>query len=127
MKGQVLAISVWILALLMSAPAEEGASRDEPVCGGWSSAVVTDPNVAAAATFALQAQEKALQKEAGARPVRLELVAIHEAGQQVVAGINYRLKLTVRVDGKEKAAEAIVWWQAWRKSDPYQLTSWTWP
>jgi hypothetical protein len=30
------------------------------------------------------------------------------------------------LDGREKQAEAIVWWQAWRNPDPYQLTSWKW-
>jgi len=32
----------------------------------------------------------------------------------------------VKVDGDEKTAEAVVWWQAWRKSAPYQLTTWNW-
>jgi hypothetical protein len=32
----------------------------------------------------------------------------------------------VKHDGVEKTADAVVWWQAWRKPDPYQLTSWTW-
>jgi hypothetical protein len=58
--------------------------------------------------------------------VKLELSKILGAEQQVVAGMNYRLKLRVRVNGNEKQAEAIVWWQSWRKPDPYQLTSWKW-
>jgi hypothetical protein len=32
----------------------------------------------------------------------------------------------VKLDDTEKEAEAVVWWQAWRKPDPYQLTSWIW-
>jgi hypothetical protein len=54
------------------------------------------------------------------------LVRILGAEQQVVAGLNYRLQLRVTLDGEEKTAEALVWWQAWRKPEPYQLTSWTW-
>jgi hypothetical protein len=41
----------------------------------------------------------------------------------LVAGMNYRLRLKVKVDGKVKEAEAVVW----RKlSGEHELTSWTW-
>jgi len=40
--------------------------------------------------------------------------------------LNYRLTLRVTIDAHEKEAEAVVWWQAWRKPDPYQLKSWMW-
>lgn len=77
------------------------------------------------ANFAVNAQQKAMQ-EKKMDPPTLELVTILQAEQQVVAGMNYRLKLKVKLNGKEKTAEAIVWWQAWRKPNPYQLTSWSW-
>ena len=60
------------------------------------------------------------------KPAKLKLVKILNAEQQVVAGMNYRLKLSVQQGDEVKTAEALVWWQAWRKPDPYQLTSWTW-
>ncbi|NLX27189.1 MAG: hypothetical protein GXY61_14725 [Lentisphaerae bacterium] len=44
----------------------------------------------------------------------------------VVASMNYKLTLSVRVDGKAREAEAIVWWQAWRNPNPYILTAWEW-
>jgi hypothetical protein len=53
-------------------------------------------------------------------------VRIVAAEHQVVAGMNYRLQLRVTLDSEEKTAEALVWWQVWRKPEPYQLTSWTW-
>ena len=56
----------------------------------------------------------------------LELVRILSAQEQVVAGMNYRLKLRVKLNGAEKDAEAVVWWQAWREPEPYRLTSWRW-
>jgi hypothetical protein len=59
-------------------------------------------------------------------PPKLELVTILQAEQQVVAGMNYRFKLRVKLKGKETTADAIVWWRAWRKPKPYQLTLWTW-
>jgi hypothetical protein len=36
------------------------------------------------------------------------------------------LKQYVSLDGEDKEAEAVVWWQAWRQSDSHQLTSWKW-
>jgi hypothetical protein len=40
--------------------------------------------------------------------------------------MKFRLRLKVKHDGREKLAEAVVWWQAWRKPDPHELTSWRW-
>ena len=94
--------------------------------GGHSEVSVTNKEVVVAAAFAIEAEEKAMQGEKDAKAAKLELVEILSASQQVVAGINYRLKLKVMLNGKEKEAEAVVWWQAWREPDPYQLTSWTW-
>ena len=80
----------------------------------------------AAANFAIKAQQKVMQSKIDGKPAKLELVAIAGAEQQVVAGMNYKLHLQVKVNGQEKAADAVVWWQAWRKPAPYELTSWDW-
>ena len=48
------------------------------------------------------------------------------AEEQVVTGMNYRLKLKVTLDGQEKSAVAVVRWQAWNEKTPYTLTSWDW-
>jgi predicted nuclease of restriction endonuclease-like (RecB) superfamily len=93
----------------------------ESVPGGYATTSVTNREVVAAAAFAIKAQEKA-----GGETASLKLVEILGAESQVVAGVNYRLQLKVKLNGKERAAEAIVWWQAWRKPGPYQLTSWNW-
>ena len=94
--------------------------------GGFAAASVTNKEVIAAAAFAIKAQQNALQKKKDVKPPKLELVTIMGAEQQVVAGMNYRLQLKAKLEGKEKKAEAIVWWQAWRKPEPYELTSWAW-
>ena len=94
--------------------------------GGYATASVTNKEVVAAAAFAIKAQQNAMQEKKDTEPPKLELVTILQAEQQVVAGMSYRLQLKVKVKGKEKTAKAIVWWQAWRNPDPYQLTSWTW-
>jgi hypothetical protein len=109
-------------------------SSDRKV-GGFAVVSTTEREVKSAAAFAVKAQQTALRKEAvglddpKAKPQpipRLALVRIVAAEHQVVAGMNYRLQLRVTLDGEEKTAEALVWWQAWRKPEPYQLTSWTW-
>ena len=76
------------------------------------------------AAFAIDAKRKSML--AGGEPATLELVSVQSGEQQVVAGLNFRLALRVKWNGKEHAANAVVWWQAWRKPDPYQLTSWEW-
>jgi hypothetical protein len=98
----------------------------QTLTGGYNTVRVDDKEVVAAAAFAIEAQKKAIQEKTGGKPANLELVTILKAEQQVVAGINYRLNLKVKLNGKEKTAETIVWWQAWRQPNPYQVTSWTW-
>jgi hypothetical protein len=94
--------------------------------GGYSSVRVTNKEVVAAATFAVAAQEKAMQDKENPKPAKLKLVKILSAHQQVVSGMNYKMKLKVSVNGENKKAEVVVWSQVWRKPDPHQLTSWKW-
>ncbi len=94
--------------------------------GGYAEASATNTEVVAAAAFAVRAEEKALREQKNAQPAKLQLVAIVSAQAQVVAGLNYRLKLKVKLNGAEKEAEAVVWWQAWRDPEPYKLTAWAW-
>ena len=110
-------------------------NRSDRKAGGFAVVSTTDREVTSSAAFAVKAQQTALRKEAVGlddpkakpQPVpRLALVRIVAAEHQVVAGMNYRLQLRVTLDGQEKTAEALVWWQAWRKPEPYQLISWTW-
>ena len=124
-----MGIAACLAALLLSTAAHpsDGLAQPAPV-GGYAKTSVTHKEVVAAAAFAVKAQQKAMRGKKDPEPpkLELELVKILHAEQQVVAGLNYRLKLKVSLNGKEKTAEAIVWWQAWRRPDPYQLSSWTW-
>lgn len=110
--------------LLLMAACAKVDPAPQSIQGAYASASVTDPNVQAAASFAIDAERQALLKagEAGT----LDLVRLVGAERQVVAGVNYRLRLRLKRDGREQDAEALVWWQVWRKPDPYQLTSWHW-
>jgi len=108
--------------LLVSCPMLVRAADPPPGAPVKKSA--TTKEVVEAANFAIQARQKAdSDAKAGSK---LELVKILGVEEQVVAGINYKLTLRVKQDGKDRTAEAKVWWQVWRKPDPYQLTSWTW-
>ncbi|HEY5814404.1 MAG TPA: cystatin domain-containing protein [Terrimicrobiaceae bacterium] len=98
----------------------------QPLPGGVAKASIAKKEVQDAATYAVKAQAKAMQSKKDGQAAKLELVKILSAEEQVVSGMNYRLKLLVRVNGKDKRADAEVWWQSWRKPDPYQLTSWKW-
>ena len=111
--------------LFLAAFATEGRAQ-QSLPGGYSTAAVTNAEVVAAAVFAIQAEAKALRQKQDAQPVDLKLVKILSAQKQVVAGMNFRLKLKVTLGGKEKVAETVVWWQAWRTPDPYRLTAWDW-
>jgi Aspartic acid proteinase inhibitor len=82
--------------------------------GAYRELAVTDKAVVAAAEFAVKAKS---EKE------KVALDKIVKAESQVVAGINYRLRLTVRVDGGIREAEVVVW----RKLDQTsELTRWDW-
>jgi hypothetical protein len=112
--------------LLFTAVCPMAGLAEQSRLGGYAPASVTNKEVGAAAAFAIKAQQKAMQGKKDLEPPKLGLVTILRAEEQVVAGMNYRLKLKVNLNGKEKTAEAIIWWQAWRKPDPYELTSWNW-
>lgn len=101
-------------------------SPAQTITGGFAKSSVTEKEVQDAAAYAIEAQAKTMHGQRDGRSTKLELIKILAAEKQVVAGMNYRLKLQVKVNGKDKLADAVVWWQAWRKPNPYELTSWKW-
>lgn len=110
-------ITLFLAALSLAGP----AWAMKP--GGWSKVAVTDKGVVAAAAFAVQAKRAAMQRDGD--QVQLELEAIEEAEQQVVAGMNYRVKLKVSSGGLPRTAVAVVWVREWLDAaERNQLTSW---
>lgn len=81
-----------------------------PMPGSHAPAVVSDPDVRAAAQTACRARS-------------VHPLAILEASRQVVAGTNYRLRLKVVENGHERKATAEVFRPL---QGPSQLSSWTW-
>ena len=121
-------IATWTaVCLIFAAAFPVAALAQQARVGGYAKAQVTSAEVVAAAGFAVKAQEQVLrQQQKEGVPPKVELVSIVDAEAQVVAGMNYRLQLKVKLNGKEKTAHATVWWQAWRKPEPYALTAWEW-
>lgn len=91
--------------------------------GGHFSAPAKDERVSNAAKFAVEAQAKIIREQPGQKSIKLELVRVVSATQQVVAGMNYRLKLKVKENGRERDAEACVYLKL---SGEQELTSWNW-
>jgi len=88
--------------VILGAAAPASAAQDAPVAGGYSERPVSDPGVAAAAAFAV--------RERGRRTGRrVTFLQIRRAETQVVAGLNYRLLLSVRENRKERDVTAVVY------------------
>jgi hypothetical protein len=124
MKSLIVLVSAWFVMF----GTVTGLSAQVKKTGGYSDASVDSKEVKDAAAYAVTAQTKVMQGQKDGKTTQLELVNILSAKQQVVSGMNFRLTLKVKVNGKEKQAEATVWWQSWRKpaGSPYRLTSWKW-
>lgn len=103
------------LALVMlAASAPYSPAQDVPVAGGYSERATGDRGVAAAAAFAV--------RERGRRTGRrVTLLSVRRAETQVVAGLNYRLLLSVR-EGRESRDVTAVVYQNLRQR--LSLTSW---
>jgi hypothetical protein len=85
------------LGLTIAGPADAWSPPAPPgiaIAGGYSNVPVTDPQVQAAAKFAV-----ARLHRRGARLARIE-----DAQQQVVAGMNYRLRVTLTDGSRWKLA-----------------------
>lgn len=89
-------------------------AQEVPLAGGYAEASVNDSEVRTAARFAIQAREK----QQGSR---LSLISIERAETQVVAGLNYRLRLKVKGGGRTQDVTAVVYKDLRQR---FRLTSW---
>jgi hypothetical protein len=92
--------------------------------GAYSAASLISPDVSAAANFALAAENKILNK-ANNSDNAIQLISIDRASKQVVAGYNYKLEMTVNINGVGKKILAIVY-QGLSSNPTFSLTSWVW-
>ncbi len=93
------------------------ACATKPKTGAFEGISQADPAIQSAARFAVQAQNRR-------QAASLTLVKVLAAEQQVVAGMNYRLTLLVKENGRQRKAMAVVWSQPWRNH--LELTEWQW-
>jgi hypothetical protein len=88
---QVVIVLVALGVVLGSVIISFGQGR--PIVGGYKEVATDDPEVQAAAEFAVSEQKKKQDDDA------LSLVSIEHAERQVVAGTNFRLCLKVAAGG----------------------------
>jgi cystatin-C len=89
-------------------------AQQPPVAGGYQEASRTEPDVVSAAKFAIKEERRK-------KGVRVSLISIGRAETQVVAGINYRLCLRIKIKGKIQSVRTVVYKNLQRK---YSLSSW---
>jgi hypothetical protein len=90
------------------------------IAGGYSAADVKDPQVVAAAKFAVDAQNTKL-KRTGSRAYKL--LEISKAQMQVVAGLNFQVCIKTKLGAGIRSAEAVVYQDLQQK---LSLSSWEW-
>lgn len=122
MKYMMPAIVVAILTIAAGCQCAKQANQ----VGSYSSTSSRSADAVTAAAFAIKAQQAEMRKSADTKSAKLSLGQITSAQKQVVSGINFKINMKVNLDGKERDAEAVVWHQAWRKPNPYELTHWVW-
>lgn len=106
-----LLVAAFLLAAVHPSAARQGRP---PKTGAYSNVPLGDSSVKAVAAFAVAELNKTT-------PVTL--VKIQSARRQVVAGMNYDLRLRVRSGRRNRVAHVIVW----HKLDgSYVLTSTSW-
>ncbi len=90
-------------------------AQQEQIAGGYAETSNSDPDALAAARFAVRRQAQKTHK-------RISFRSIKRAEVQVVAGLNYRLCMTVRIKRKTREVTVVVYKNLKQK---YSLTSWT--
>ena len=101
-----LVVSLFITSVIItgcgtSASTTSGAATSAPaMTGAYAGAETSDPEVFACANFALESRQT---------KGTLKLVTIISAEKQVVAGMNYKLKLSITDKGTPKTVNVVVW------------------
>ncbi len=89
-------------------------AQQPPVVGGYREASRAEPDVVSAAKYAIK-------KEKRKKGVGLSLISIERAETQVVAGINYKLCLRVKIKDKIQSVTTVVYRNL---PQEYSLPSW---
>lgn len=114
-------IALVTTVVIMTAPDSVSGIRSSvfaqqgPIVGGYADASNTDPEVVAAARFAITTERQKMH-------TRIALVSIKHAEVQVVAGLNYRLCMRVKIKGKIRDVRVVVYKNL---KQNFSLTSWS--
>ena len=104
-----------IIALSIVFGSGSGVSAQEaPIVGGYADISSSDAEVVSAAKYAIRARARR-------QGTRISLISIGRAEVQVVAGLNYRLHLRVRINGRTEDVAAVVYKNL---KNRYSLSSW---
>ena len=119
MKNKLVFTVVFAVLFVFAGGIQNSYAQDGPIAGGYGDADVKDKEVIAAAKFAVR-------KRGQNQKATITLLAVNKAQVQVVAGLNYKVCLQVKVKRAGKKAvtqniEAVVYKNLKRV---YSLTSW---
>ena len=108
--------SVFILAGLniVSGGPSSVFAQQGPIVGGYAETSNRDPEALAAARFAIKTERQKLH-------ARIALLSIKHAEVQVVAGLNYRLCMRVKIKSQTRNVTVVVYKNLKQK---YSLTTW---
>ena len=114
---RVATIAVVLVTALLTVPCVLSGvvAQQDQIAGGYAETSNNDPDALTAARFAVR-------KEAQKSHARVSFRAIKRAEVQVVAGLNYRLCMTIRIKRKTQDVTVVVYKNLKQK---YSLTSWT--
>lgn len=113
MKTQGKVTLLLFVLSLIAALAVTGL-RAQPPLGSYRTIGVKEKEVASAAKYAVEEEQKRSGK-------RYSLVKVLRAERQIVAGRNYKLCLAVKGESLEKTAQAVVYQDLQQQ---YALQSW---
>jgi hypothetical protein len=114
MKKIVLIAIMFVALNVISGNARGVLAQEPPMAGAYGEVSTTDREVVQAARFAVS---KARHKQGA----RVSLISIERAERQVVAGLNYRLCLKVKIKNKIQNMTAVVYKNLKQR---YSLSSW---
>jgi Aspartic acid proteinase inhibitor len=109
---RLLAVSALFLGILVFGTSAR--AQDDPIVGGYGEMSVKSAEALRNARFAVSARARKTGQ-------KIDFVKLVKAEQQVVAGMNFKLRMRVRVKGKVKTVTAVVYQNLRNKKS---LTSW---
>jgi hypothetical protein len=89
-------------------------AQQGPIVGGYAKTSNRDPEALAAARFAIKTERQKLHS-------RIALLSIKHAEVQVVAGLNYRLCMRVKIKSQTRKVTVVVYKDL---KQEYSLTNW---